>query len=125
MKVAIISSCCNKPSIKIEDYLPADTTMVITGGGKGIDVLAEKYAHQKGIPKLVCPPKMFGRLGKAAIYGLSGFMLAFADRLVAFCFGTGKDDAIQTIAGFAKSIGKEVAVYSLADKEKRALVKPV
>ena len=112
MKVAVISSSAQKPNIKIEEYLPEKTTMVITGGRKGIDVLAERYASNKGIPKLICPPKMFkGLKGKDAAYGMGGFMLAFADMLVAFW--DGEDKVVKTVIDFAKSLGKEVVIHRL------------
>lgn len=39
--------------MEISKYVPRDVTLIITGGAKGIDTLAEKYADENKIPKLI------------------------------------------------------------------------
>lgn len=49
MKVAVIGS--RGLTVKnLEKYLPKDTTEIVSGGARGIDSCAEKYAKQNGIP---------------------------------------------------------------------------
>ena len=46
MKVAVIGS--RGLYVEIEAYLPKETTVIISGGAKGIDTLAEEYADKNG-----------------------------------------------------------------------------
>ncbi len=62
MKLLIVGS----RSIKEYDlgkHVPAETTMIITGGADGIDTLAEKYADEKRLSKLILRPQydLYGR----------------------------------------------------------------
>ena len=49
----------------LEKYVPRETTMIITGGAYGIDVLAERIADKKRLSKLVLRPR-YDLYGKAA-----------------------------------------------------------
>ena len=55
MKVAIIGS--RNLTVDISKYIPDGTTEIISGGAKGIDTLAEKYADEHNIPKLIIKPE--------------------------------------------------------------------
>ena len=48
MKVAIIGSK-SLTEDNIGEYIPVQTTEIISGGAKGIDACAEKYATENGI----------------------------------------------------------------------------
>lgn len=49
MKTPVIGSR-SLTNLDISQYIPADTTMIILGGAKGIDSLAETYAYRNFIP---------------------------------------------------------------------------
>ena len=62
MKVLISGS----RSIKVFDlseYIPSNTELIICGGAEGIDTIAERYADQHRLSKLVLRPqyKLYGR----------------------------------------------------------------
>ena len=48
-----------------QNYIPNETTEIISGGAKGIDTLAEKYADENNIPKLIIKPE-YAKYGKSA-----------------------------------------------------------
>ena len=76
---------CGSRSIKDFDlsaYIPDECDMIITGGAKGIDTLAEKYADTHGIPKTVVLPD-YEKYGKAAPILRNEQMVDMADRVLA------------------------------------------
>ena len=64
MKLAVIGS--RGLYVEIEAYLPKETTVIISGVAKGIDMLAEEYADKNGIAKLIFLPE-YERFGKARL----------------------------------------------------------
>ena len=56
MKLLIVGSRSIK-KCDLEKYIPDGVTMIITGGADGIDALAEKYADQKHLSKLILRPQ--------------------------------------------------------------------
>ncbi len=63
MKVAVIGS----RNLQVHDlsvYLPSNTTVLISGGAKGIDTCAECYAEKNNIPFIkICPAyEKYGRV---------------------------------------------------------------
>lgn len=49
----------------IENYIPKETSMIISGGAKGIDTCAREYAQKNKIPLLEILPE-YSLYGKAA-----------------------------------------------------------
>lgn len=41
----------------ISNYVPPETDLIISGGAKGVDTLAELYADEQGIPKRIIRPQ--------------------------------------------------------------------
>ena len=64
MKLLIVGSRSIK-EYNLEKYIPKETAMIITGGAGGIDSLAEKYADQKRLSKLILRPQ-YNLYGKFA-----------------------------------------------------------
>lgn len=62
MKLLIVGSRSIK-EYDLEKHVPAETTMIITGGAEGIDTLAEKIADKKRLSKLILRPQynLYGR----------------------------------------------------------------
>ena len=52
-------------SFDLSPYIPDDVELIITGGAKGVDTLAETYARERGIPTLTVKPA-YERYGRAA-----------------------------------------------------------
>ena len=56
MKLLIAGSRSIK-EYDFKKYIPEGTTLIITGGAAGVDTLAEKYADELGLSKLIIRPK--------------------------------------------------------------------
>ena len=52
MKLLIIGSRCIE-SFDLSDFISKDTDLIISGGAKGVDSIAEKYADENNISKLI------------------------------------------------------------------------
>ena len=84
MKVAVIGSrSLEVPNL--ETYLPPDVTEIVSGGAKGVDSSARKYANDNGIKIVEFLPnyKQFGRGAplkrNLEIINYSDYVLAFWD----------------------------------------------
>ncbi len=88
MKVAIIGS----RSLKIEDlgkYLPPDITEIVSGGAKGIDACAEKYAENNKIKLTVFLPD-YKKYKRGAPLKRNLQIIDYADLVIAFWDGKSK-----------------------------------
>lgn len=56
MKLLLIGSRSIE-TFDLSDYVPNDTELIITGGASGMDSIAEKFADQHKISKLVLRPQ--------------------------------------------------------------------
>ena len=86
MKVAVIGS----RGLLVHDlavYLPADTTLIISGGAIGVDSCARRYALAHGIPYIEFLPD-YKRYGKGAPLKRNEQMVACADMVIAFWDGS-------------------------------------
>lgn len=66
----------------ISPYVPKDTNLIISGGAKGIDQIAEEYADKNKISKLVLRPE-YSLYGKAAPIRRNETMINIADEIIA------------------------------------------
>lgn len=85
MKVAIIGSRTITKA-DIAKHIPPDTTLVISGGARGVDTLAEKYADEHGIKKLILLPD-YELYGKQAPLIRDKLIVDNADLVIAFWDG--------------------------------------
>ncbi len=88
MKVAIIGS----RTAHIEDiasYLPPDVTEIVTGGAKGVDTDAMRYAEERELPLTVFAPQ-YARYRRAAPLMRNRQLIAYADFVVAFWDGVSR-----------------------------------
>ena len=65
----------------LSPYIPPNTALIICGGAKGIDTLAERYADQHRISKLVLLPR-YDLYGKAAPIKRNEKMIDIADEVI-------------------------------------------
>lgn len=66
----------------ISEYIPKETTLIISGGAVGIDTLAEKFADEHGIPKLIIRPD-YKKFGRKAPIQRNHHMIDMADMVIA------------------------------------------
>ncbi len=82
MKLAIIGSrSITDPNI--EEYLPDGVTEIVSGGAKGIDEAAARYAKQNGIKLTEFLPD-YERYGRAAPIVRNKLIAEYADECLAF-----------------------------------------
>ena len=63
MKIAVVGS--RNLNVEIGRYIPSEITLLISGGAKGIDTLAERWADENNVPKMIFKPD-YQKYGKFA-----------------------------------------------------------
>lgn len=84
MKVAVIGS--RGLQVDISAYIPAEATEIITGGARGIDTQAERYAKEHGLKCTVFRPA-YDILGPRAPLARNELIVNAADLVVAIWDG--------------------------------------
>ena len=110
MKVAVIGS----RDLTIDDlskYLPEDTTEIISGGAKGVDTDARKYALAHGIKLTEFLPdyKRYGRGAAPLKRNLQ--IIKYSDIVLAFWDGTSK--GTKYVIDNCRKMGVTVKVYTI------------
>ncbi len=85
MKVAVIGS----RGLHVEnlgDYLPPETTEIVSGGARGVDVCAREYAQRHGLKLTEYLPE-YSRYGRAAPLKRNITIIENADLVLAFWDG--------------------------------------
>lgn len=91
MKIAIIGSRGLKLT-NFEDYLDEKVSEIVSGGAKGIDECARKYANEKGIPCIEFLPE-YNKYGRYAPLKRNIDIIEYADVVLAFWDGRSKGTA--------------------------------
>ncbi len=86
MKVAVIGSR-NLSVNTLKRYLPADTTEIVSGGARGVDTCAERYARAVGLKLTLFLPD-YDNYGKGAPLRRNLKIIDYADCVFAFWNGT-------------------------------------
>ena len=106
MKIAIIGS----RNINIEDlteYLPENVTEIVSGGAKGVDTCARKYAEKNKIPLKDFLPD-YKRYGRGAPLKRNIEIIEYADMVIAFW--DGKSKGTKFVIDNCKKIGKDIEI---------------
>ena len=106
MKLLIVGSRSIE-KYNLEKYIPDGTQMIITGGANGIDTVAEKYADQKRLSKIVLRPQ-YNLFGRAAPLKRNEEMVKMCD--TALVIWDGKSKGTKYTIDYANKIGKQVIV---------------
>lgn len=107
MKVAVIGSRSLTIS-NLGNYLPQNTTEIISGGAKGIDTCAKEYAHSHGIKITEYLPE-YEKYGRTAPLKRNITIIQSADLVLAFW--DGKSKGTKFVIDNCKKTGVEVRVY--------------
>lgn len=86
MRVAVIGSR-GLVVENLEEYLPKETTEIVSGGAKGIDACAREYALRHGLKLTEYLPE-YSRYGRAAPLKRNLTIIENADLVLAFWDGT-------------------------------------
>ena len=109
MKVAIIGSR-NIAEAEIDKYIPPDASLIISGGAIGVDTLAERYADEKGIKKLILYPN-YELYGKSAPLIRDKLIVDHADLVIAIW--DGQSSGTEFTISYAKRRGVPCEIYIL------------
>lgn len=85
MKVAVVGSR-NLTINNLGDYLPKDTTEIVSGGARGIDRCAREYAKSHNIKLTEFLPE-YERYGRSAPLKRNLQIIRYADMVIAFWDG--------------------------------------
>ena len=107
MKIAVIGS----RSLALHDikrYFPQDTTEIISGGARGADRYAKKYAEENGIPYIEFLPN-YNIYRRSAPLKRNEEIILSADMTLAFWDGKSRG----TLYGmnFCLKVGKKLKVF--------------
>ncbi|MBE6949486.1 MAG: DUF2493 domain-containing protein [Ruminococcaceae bacterium] len=111
MKVAVVGSralCVTN----LQKYLPSETSEIVSGGAKGIDICAREYAHQNNIKVTEFYPE-YNRYGKAAPLKRNLQIIDYAD--IVIVFWDGKSKGTKFVIDNAKKQGKSVVIYGVGE----------
>ena len=91
MKVAVIGSRGLTVS-NLGDYLPCDTTEIISGGAKGVDTCAKEYALSHGLKYTEFLPE-YEKYGRYAPLKRNLQIIEYCDKVISFWDGKSKGTA--------------------------------
>ena len=108
MKLLIVGSR-DITDIDISKYIPEDVELIISGGAAGVDTLAEKYADEHRISKLILRPN-YRFFGKGAPIKRNRAMVDLADSVLVFWNGHSK--GTKSTIDYAVRSQKEIKVIT-------------
>lgn len=109
MKVAVIGSR-NITVENLGDYLPENTTEIVSGGAKGVDLCAREYAEKNGIKLTEFLPD-YARYRRGAPLKRNLQIVEYADFVLAFW--DGKSAGTKYVIENCEKTGREVKVIIL------------
>lgn len=109
MKIAIVGSR-SLTDIPLDPYVPREAEEIVTGGAKGIDLLAAEYAKAKGLKLTEFLPQ-YEKYGRAAPIVRNKEIVDYADKIIVFWDGRSKGAA--SVIRYAEKIKKPLQVIRI------------
>ena len=107
MKVAVIGSrTCMVENL--QDYLPAETEEIVSGGARGIDTCAREYALAHGLKLTEFLPE-YDKYGRGAPLKRNITIIEHADLVLAFWDGASR--GTKYVIDQCKKLGKPVKIF--------------
>ncbi len=94
----------------LAQHIPPEATVIISGGAKGIDTLAEKYADEHGLEKIIIKPN-YPKYHRGAPLKRDEEMVELADEVIVIWDGASKGS--KYTADYAKKKNKPVTVIEV------------
>ena len=109
MKLLIVGSRSIK-TFDLSEYVSSDIDVIISGGADGIDSVAEKYADEKRLSKIIIRPR-YDLYGRAAPIKRNEIMVDMADQVLVIWDGVSK--GAKYTASYAKKKNKPVNIVMI------------
>lgn len=109
MKVAVIGSR-GISQIDLKQFLPDNTTEIVSGGAMGVDTCARKYALDNGLKLTEFLPD-YKSFGRSAPIRRNVEIIDYADMVLAFWDGESK--GTKFVIDNCRKKNKEINVYKL------------
>ena len=109
MKLLVVGSRSIE-NLDLSKYITEEVSIIISGGAKGVDTLAENYADKHGISKLVLRPN-YSVYGKAAPIIRNKQMVDICDNVL--IIWDGKSNGTKYTIEYAKKCGKQFTLVIL------------
>ncbi len=113
MKVAVVGSRGLRVE-HLEDYLPKDTTEIVSGGARGVDTSAREYALRHGLKLTEYLPE-YRRYGRAAPLKRNITIIENSDLVLAFW--DGRSRGTKYVIDNCKKQNVPVEVHILSGKQ--------
>lgn len=107
MKLAVIGSR-GVLDYDIRRFIPINTVIIISGGAKGIDTIAEEYASENGIHTVIIKPD-YAKYGRNATLVRNRQIVDMAD--VVLAFWDGESHGTKFTIDYARQQGKRVRTF--------------
>ncbi len=107
MKIAVVGSR-NLRVANLACYLPENVTEIVSGGAKGVDCCARKYARENGLALTEFLPE-YKKYGNWAPLKRNLDIIEYADAVIAFWDGVSK--GTKHVIENCKKKGKKITVY--------------
>lgn len=100
-------------NIDISKHIPENVDLIISGGAMGIDTLAERYADEHRISKMIIRPD-YEEYGKRAPIIRNKAMVDMCDEVIAFW--DGKSRGTKFTINYAMKTGKELTIIDVKNE---------
>lgn len=108
-RIAVVGSR-NITAFDLSPYIPPDCGLIVSGGARGIDTIAEQYAAAHKIETLVIRPD-YERYGRAAPIRRNDVIVDHADTVLAVWDGESR--GTKYTIDYARKTGKTVQVITI------------
>ena len=114
MKLLVVGSR-SISDFDLSEHVKGEVSLIISGGASGVDALAERYADEHRISKLILRPD-YARYGRAAPIRRNEEMVKLADRVLVIWDGSSRG-ALSTVS-FAKKRGIPCELINLLESDR-------
>lgn len=118
MKVAVIGSRTLNID-NLQDYLPENTTEIVSGGANGVDASARRYAQENSIKLTEFYPK-YNRFGRAAPLKRNLQIIDYSDLILAFW--DGKSKGTKYVIDAARKCNKEIILHKIVSVSRISVI---
>lgn len=101
MRVAVVGS--RNLCVDISAYMPEDVTEIVSGGARGIDTVAGRWADQRNIPKVIFKPD-YERYGRSAPIKRNKLIVEAVELVIAIWDGKSRGTLCQAAGETGKNL---------------------